>query len=1034
MCLKNILRIGFLFIFILFEFSALWARDRDNVLVINSYTDVTVWSNYVIDSLRKDPSIKEDILVESLNMLLVEEDSIARQRKRLIIEKHSIPLPRCIVVLGSPAWCLFEDAFCGVWKDVPIIFCVQEDYVTSWASVLKKKEIVPGEMKSVRELIKGYNATVVECPIHVRRTIDEMKLLLPGMEKVVLISDHRYVSAQVRYEMREVCQKYFPDLQVSYFTEGEMTMDDMLDSISSFDINKVGLLYFSWFQREGMVGNKYISCNNHKTISTFDHHPVFILEDIGIEDGELAGGYFYSGQEFGHTVARTLREIMAGKSPKDVAWQQVEPDYYLCYNVLQKAGIPTSIYPDNAHYFFVPESFWSKNRYMIFVVAVLLFSLYLMWERIRLMGKERSLHEKELSFLKKYETLFNNMPIAYTRHKLIYNSRGELEDYVVQVINPMFCKYFKDGENIVGKRGSEILNSNYKEYLVLYKTMLAEKKSFTIEYYHKAIEKYFEVLLVASEQVGMIDVFCVDITDLRNTRALLESVNYKLAMALDVANIIPWRWNLEDGTMLCDVNRPIELQHYQGGEDTLSVPQEQYFSKIHKDDRERVRAAYSALIEGKVEKIKEEYRVLDRNNHHYSFEWVEAQAAVEKKDKNGKALSLVGSSLVITGRKKMELDLREAKEHAEESNRLKSAFLANMSHEIRTPLNAIVGFSNILASAEEEREKQEYVNIIENNNKLLLQLINDILDLSKIESGSMEFVYSDFDLNALLRELEQTSALRLTTSAVEIVFEEGLPECCIHMEKNRLTQVIANLINNATKFTEKGSIRFGYHLLEKNTLYFYVTDTGCGISADKKEAIFERFVKLNSFAQGTGLGLPICKTIVERMGGKIGVESETGNGSTFWFTVPYNPVKLHHEENKKDEFIIPEAVEKDKLKILIAEDNPSNYMLFESILKKDYKLLHAWNGVEAVNLFEEHRPHLVLMDINMPELNGYEAVQKIRKISSTVPVIAVTAYAYASDEEKIMSSGFDAYAAKPINANALKSKIIHLLEKRIILL
>ena len=143
------------------------------------------------------------------------------------------------------------------------------------------------------------------------------------------------------------------------------------------------------------------------------------------------------------------------------------------------------------------------------------------------MRKERSLHEKELSFLKKYEALFKNMPIAYTKHKLIYNSRGELEDYVVQVINPMFCKYFKEGENIVGKKGSEIRNSNYKEYLVLYKTMLAEKKSFTIEYYHEAIEKYFEVLLVASEQVGMIDVFCVDITDLRNTRALLESVNYK---------------------------------------------------------------------------------------------------------------------------------------------------------------------------------------------------------------------------------------------------------------------------------------------------------------------------------------------------------------------------------------------------------------------------------------------------------------------------------------------------------------------------
>lgn len=1034
MCIKNILRIGFLFIFVLCELSASWARDRDNILVINSYTDVTVWSNYVIDSLRKDYSLDKDILVESLNMLLVEDDSIAMQRKRFIIEKHSTLLPRCIVVLGTPAWCLFEDTFKGVWKDIPIILCVQEDYVTSWAAVLGKKEIVPEEMKSVREMAKGYNATVIECPIHVKGTIEEMKLLLPAMEKIVLISDHRYVSAQVRYEMQNVCRKYFPDLQVSYFTEGDMTMDDLLDSISSFDINKVGLLYFSWFQREGMLGNKYISCNNHKTISAFDHHPIFILEDTGIQEGELAGGYFYAGEELGHAVGRTLREIMAGKSPKDIDWQRVEPDYYLCYNVLQKAGIPESVYPDNAHYFFVPESFWSKNRYMIFVVAILSFSLYLMWERMRLMKKERALHEKELSFLKKYKALFNNMPIAYMKHELVYNNRGDIEDYVVQVINPMFSKYFEGGEDIVGKRGSEIRNSNYKEYLVLYKTMLTEKKSFTIEYYYKPSEKYFEVLFVASEENGMIDVFCVDITDLRNTRALLESVNYKLAMALDVANIIPWRWNLEDGTMLCDVNRPIELQHYQGDEKTLAVPQEQYFSKIHKDDRERVRAAYSALIEGSVEKIKEEYRVLDKSNHHYSYEWVEAQAAVEKRDKSGRALSLVGSSLIITGRKKMELDLREAKEHAEESNRLKSAFLANMSHEIRTPLNAIVGFSNILVSAEEENEKQEYVSIIENNNKLLLQLINDILDLSKIESGSMEFVYSDFDLNALLHELEQTSVLRLTTSAVEIVFEEGLPECCIHMEKNRLTQIVANLINNATKFTEKGSIRFGYHLLEKNTLYFYVTDTGCGISADKKESIFERFVKLNSFAQGTGLGLPICKTIVERMGGKIGVESEIGSGSTFWFTVPYNPVKLHHEEEKKDKFIIQEAVEKDKLKILIAEDNPSNYMLFESILKKEYKLVHAWNGLEAVNLFEEHHPHLVLMDINMPELNGYEAVQKIRKISSTVPVIAVTAYAYASDEEKIMASGFDAYAAKPINANALKSKIIHLLEKRIILL
>lgn len=1008
-------------------------RDRGFVLVINSYTDGTIWSNYAIDSIRKDRTIKEDIVVESLNTLLFEDENSLRERREYILEKYP-EQPKAIVLLGSSAWCFFEEDVHGRWKDIPVILCVQADYVGTVESVLGKGEIVPGEIIPLGKARLGDNVTVIECPVYIRETIEEMKVVLPKMEKVVLISDHRYVSSQIRYKFQQECQEYFPELQVEYFTEGKITFDQMLDSIASYDIEKVGLLYFSWIQREEMAGSKYLTSNNHKTICTFDNHPIFNLEDVGIANGEMAGGYFYLGEDFGHTVAKTLRKVMGGMNAKDIPWQKVgEPGYYLCYNVLQKAGISSSLYPDNATYFFAPETFWAKYKYVLFVIMVLLLLLYVMWIRIRLLKQEKALHEKEFSLLKKYETLFNNMPIAYMKHQLVYNAKGELEDYRVLDINPMFKKYFVQGDVFVGKKGSEIPSSSYKEYLVLYKRMLAEKKSLTIEYYHKRTQRYYEVLFMISEEKDMMDIFSVDITDLRKTKSMLESVNYKLAMALDVASITPWRWDLEKKTMLCDVNRPIELKHFGGDEDALAVPEEQYFAKIHKDDRERVKAAYMSLIEGKVSKIKEEYRVLDKSDHHYSFEWVEARATVDKKDKNGKVVSLVGSSVVITKRKRMELDLREAKEHAEESNRLKSAFLANMSHEIRTPLNAIVGFSNILASAEEEDEKKEYINIIENNNTLLLQLISDILDLSKIESGSMEFNYSEFDLNALMRELEQTSRLRLTTPEVEIIFEESLPECCIRSEKIRLTQVVSNLINNAIKFTKQGSIRFGYHPLERNSLYFYVSDTGCGIESAKKDSVFERFVKLNSFVQGTGLGLPICKTIIERLGGKIGVESEIGQGSTFWFTIPYVAVKIHREEIQEEEFV-PQVVEKNKLKILIAEDNSSNYMLFESILKKDYHLIHAWDGMEAVRLFKEHEPHLVLMDINMPQLNGYEAVQEIRKISSSVPVIAVTAYAYASDEEKIMASGFDGFTSKPINANVLRSKIISLLEKRLILL
>ena len=255
---------------------------------------------------------------------------------------------------------------------------------------------------------------------------------------------------------------------------------------------------------------------------------------------------------------------------------------------------------------------------------------------------------------------------------------------------------------------------------------------------------------------------------------------------------------------------------------------------------------------------------------------------METWDENGKPLTLVGSSLTITERKKIEAELLSVKNRAEESNRLKSAFLANMSHEIRTPLNAIVGFSGILASAEAEQEKQEYMSIIENNNALLLQLISDILDLSKIEAGTMDFVYSDFELNKVMLELENSLRLKLDPcKEVKLSFEPGLPECYVHLERNRLSQLIINLVTNAIKFTREGSIRFGYELQGNKQLYFYVADTDCGIPKDKQEVVFGRFVKLNNFAQGTGLGLSICQTLVEHMGEMIGVQSEPGKGPFF---------------------------------------------------------------------------------------------------------------------------------------------------------
>lgn len=394
-------------------------------------------------------------------------------------------------------------------------------------------------------------------------------------------------------------------------------------------------------------------------------------------------------------------------------------------------------------------------------------------------------------------------------------------------------------------------------------------------------------------------------------------------------------------------------------------------------------------------------------------------------DANDNLLGVVFKKENVTKQKIFENELRLAKEKAEESDHLKSAFLANMSHEIRTPLNAIVGFSGLLATTDDNEEREEYIKIINNNNELLLQLINDILDLSKIEANTLEFVYSDVDINQLLCDIEQTSRLK-ASEEVKVSFVDKLSHCIIRTDKNRLSQVMTNFINNAIKFTKEGSIRFGYKQ-QGNKLLFYVSDTGCGIEKEIKDTVFKRFVKLDSFAQGTGLGLSISQMIVEKLNGEIGVESEKGKGSTFWFTLPDSVIEEAHATvlgQVKAECVNNHHQAKEKIiTLLIAEDNESNFTLIKAILK-DYNILHAWNGQEAIDLYRKYHPDMILMDLKMPVMDGYEATREIRKDNSIIPIIAVTAFAFAEDEQRVKQSGFNDYVSKPIKPNDLKKKII----------
>ena len=385
----------------------------------------------------------------------------------------------------------------------------------------------------------------------------------------------------------------------------------------------------------------------------------------------------------------------------------------------------------------------------------------------------------------------------------------------------------------------------------------------------------------------------------------------------------------------------------------------------------------------------------------------------------------------ITRLKKVQEELEVARRVAEVAGEQKTAFLANMSHEIRTPLNAIVGFAGLLSNASES-ERNSYVEIIKGHTNMLLQLVNDILDMSKIEAGTLEFIYSDTDVNQIMRELEGIFRLRLeeADSPVRIVFEPCLPVCFIHTEKNRVSQVLSNFLSNAFKYTKEGSITLGYKVREDD-IYFYVQDTGAGIPAGKVDKVFERFMKLDAKKQGTGLGLSISRTIIKKLGGEIGVFSEYGKGSTFWFTLPVKPFDFLPLQQRTED--VSETVEFNETEydagavrrtILIAEDMDDNYLLYKIYLEKHYDLIRATNGEEAVSKYLECNPDIILMDIGMPVVDGYQATDAIRQLSSDIPIVAVTAFAYDEDRRKVMSRGFNGYLSKPLNKDELL-KMLH---------
>ena len=1004
--------------------------EGEYMLVINSYTEGTAWSSQIIDSLLDYMSAHApgmQVYTEHMWNLMVHEDLYLENFREALDRKYG-PAPRMIVYIGNSSWTMLHDLLRAKWPDTWSLYCSDRDYVLR-PEAYRVDAPLDGERTPLTRLAgERERLLVLSYRLYMQQTIEQMRRLLPEMEELLFVSDRRGISRLNRSDLRTVCAEHFPDLHLRFLMEGELTLDELLARLRESDPARSGILFFSWIQQGELSGRTILSSKVEKIIGLYARRPMFVLQDldVGDEKTEIVGGYFPSAAANGAALSRSLDELFAlsggGASPADFYRTPEPAQPVFNYEVLARHGLDPAALSD-ALFYDRPQTLLFRYRYQLAALAVCFLLLLLV---IRVLVVQRNAQRQQMRLMDDFRNLFDNMPVGYLELALLRDARGRAVDCRIEAVNPYWETQFGDRKNFVHFRGTELEPARSDRLLELAQQVLSTHRETTVQYHHRPTDRHYLLVVTASRKPDRADLFFAQNTSLIRAQQDIDRLNHKLALALDATRLLSWHWDV-----------PGERIHYDRHDDRTGYREQRtihprdYFSRLHPDDRERVTASYRRLIDGRTERLKEEYRIAVREAEGACrYEWVLIHALADERDETGEPLSIIGSSLVITGQKQAELELIRAKEQAEESNRLKSAFLANMSHEIRTPLNAIVGFSEILSQTDDPDQRADYFGSIRDNNKLLLQLIGDILDLSKIEAGTLELHYAEVDLNALLGEQVQAAQLR-AGSGVRVELARPAPRGPVRTEKNRLMQVVNNLLGNALKFTREGYIRVSCAIEGGDRLRFEVEDTGCGIPADKREEVFGRFVKLNRFSQGTGLGLAICRSIVQSMGGEIGLgETASGRGSLFWFTIPYEPTGAPADSTPDEASDSRPDIAPDRPTLLVAEDNADNYRLLESILGPACRLLHAWNGREATELHARHRPDLILMDLSMPEMDGYQAAEAIRARDAEVPIIAVTAYAYASDEARVLSGGFDGYIAKPIDAGTLTDLIARLLRRR----
>lgn len=877
----------------------LFALEGKRLLILNSYNEGAPWAQEIINPIMREVSNRDGfqaVEVVHLNSTLIHNDKDFDNMSRGIFDRFVDRKPDYLVLVGDFAFTL-RDSIVERWGDVPMLLVVQSeqygmrDYYYTYID--ENEAMNPDKLYPLESIHDDYNFSIVVTPNLYKETVDMMAYMFPDMNKLVFVADALYQNRQLNQQLREYLSREYPDMDYEWLVANEENSRALQQYLNNTDHN-IGMLLSTWFfERMTVHGHPQLIAGEARMISGA-HRPVFGLRAAYLNYG-ITGGYFPSPDEMQKKIHAGLLDLISDKDMRKVPFRKVADSYPIVnYNHLMRDGIPESSCQPGTVFMNRPKSAWELyHTYIIAGGIVLLAIMAVIVARVMFQNRR-------IAMLRANERLLNNMPVGFSQAKVVRGNDGNVVDIEYHGGNAMFRELLK--RNALPGKPDKLFDADFIAKIV--ERLLHRRRSVRFSYNFPYTDVTYEFLISIGNEVNKVvedvNVFAVDITEKCNAERDLQEFAHKLDVTMNVAHIIPWRWDIHKHKIMCEAMRMLRRSHYNVtamAEDVRVINEEDYLSCIHPDDMERVCDVYRRFVEGRLEYIKMEYRFIRRKPKCDMVEWIEVCAAVTERDDNGMPTVLIGSMLLITERKRQEEMLIAARERAAEADKLKMAFLANMSHEIRTPLNAIVGFSNLLAKTVDADKKQRFINIINKNNQMLLKLIGDVLDMAKVESNTLDFNFRPTDLNHLIQEVDSTMRIKLSKD-VMLNYVLGAPDCIIDTDPDRLNQVLMNLLNNAAKFTTKGSITFGYELRD-DEIYFYVRDTGIGIPDQDAERLFSRFTKLNNFIPGTGLGLSISKSIVEMLGGSIGVKSAGHNrGSIFWFTIPNKQVSAMSEINE----------------------------------------------------------------------------------------------------------------------------------------